>query len=267
MLRRLYENCPICGGTLGRAIGSYDCTGYPHHSEQLPKSLTWLSCLRCGHIHTDGYWTAEGLQLLLAQAHDGQFADTNFDQKRFVWAPVVQAVIDLLEAPELIFEGQLTWLDIGCGDGALVMTASEFGFNALGLDVRKETVQRILALGYKAIECDFLNMSVSDPIDVVSMTDVLEHLPFPIPSLRKAHHVLKPNGVLLLSCPNTESVSWQAMDRARSNPYWVEMEHCHNFSRRLLTSVIRDCGFLPLRYSVSQRYKAGMEIFALKVSE
>jgi SAM-dependent methyltransferase len=226
--------------------------------------LTWLACPSCGHVHTDGYWTAEGLDLLLAHVHDGQVADSNFDQKRFIWAPVVQAVVELLDRPELTFDGRLTWLDVGCGDGALVTTAAEFGFDALGLDVRKETVQKIAALGYKAVEGDFLGISVSKPIAVVSLMDVLEHLPFPVAALRKAYDILEPNGVLAVSCPNMESVSWQAMDRTRSNPYWLEMEHCHNFSRRLLTSVIRQCGFRPMRYSVSQRYKAGMEILALR---
>ena len=264
MLRHFFAHCPICGGPLGQQIGSYDCTAYPHYTEPLPKSLTWIACARCGHIHTDGYWSEEGIELLLARAHNGQVVDSNFDQKRFVWAPVVQAVVELLEVPELTFDGRVMWLDVGCGDGALVMTAAEFGFDAVGLDCRKETVQRITALGYKAIEGDFLNLSIAESFDVVSMADVLEHLPFPVPALRKAHEILKPTGVLHVSCPNVESAPWQAMDRALSNPYWIEMEHCHNFSRRLLTAVIRECGFRPVRYGVSQRYKAGMDILALK---
>lgn len=35
-------------------------------------------------------------------------------------------------------------------DDVLVMTASDFGFSAIGLDARAETVSRIQSLGFKA---------------------------------------------------------------------------------------------------------------------
>jgi 2-polyprenyl-3-methyl-5-hydroxy-6-metoxy-1,4-benzoquinol methylase len=38
--------------------------------------------------------------------------------------------------------------------------------------------------------------------DVVTMNDVLEHLPYPEPALALARHILKPDGRLILSLPN-----------------------------------------------------------------
>lgn len=105
-----------------------------------------------------------------------------------------------------MFEGRLSWLDVGCGDGALVMTAAEFGIDAVGLDSRKETVEKVKFLGYKAIEGDFLKASISNAYDVLSMADVLEHLPYPPAALQKAHGMLKPQGLLFVSCSNLDCV-------------------------------------------------------------
>ena len=35
------------------------------------------------------------------------------------------------------------WLDVGCGNGALVGTADEFGFDAVGLDARPDAVKAL----------------------------------------------------------------------------------------------------------------------------
>jgi SAM-dependent methyltransferase len=263
-LRTPFPHCPLCGAPPGRPFARADCTSWPHYAPPLPPTLTWLRCDGCGHIHTDGYWTAEGLALVLARAHASQVAGGDLDQKRVLWAPVVQAVAARLEPPEALFEGRRSWLDVGCGDGALVMTAAEFGFDAAGLDARRETVEKLAALGYKALHGDFLSAGPGGAYDVVSLADVLEHLPYPRVALERASALLKPGGALFVSCPNLESASWRAMDAARANPYWIEMEHCHNFSRRLLTALLRKCALKPVHYGVNQRYKCGMDLIALK---
>jgi hypothetical protein len=61
-----------------------------------------------------------------------------------------------------------------------------------------------------------------------------------------------------------ESMLWKAMDRQRANPYWAEIEHYHNFGRSRLYALLREMGFEPLRYGISERYRAGMEVIARK---
>ena len=265
-LRTPFPHCPLCGGPVGPVIGAFDCSRYPHYSDPLPKTLTWVQCGACGHVHTDGFWTAEGLAILLSQVHASQIAEEQqVDDKRLLWAETVRQVQSHLPAPDSVFADTARWLDVGCGDGTLVMVASEFGFDAAGIDTRNATVERLQSFGYRAIEADFLSAASSQPLDVVSMADVLEHLPYPLPALQKAHGMLKPAGLLYVSAPNMDCIAWRAMDRRKANPYWIELEHHHNFSRRLLMAALRRCGFAPFAYGVSRRYKAGMEIIARKV--
>jgi protein O-GlcNAc transferase len=101
-------------------------------------------------------------------------------------------------------------------------------------------------------------------MSVISMADVLEHIPFPRPALETAHRLLKPRGVLFLSMPNIESFVWLALDEAGTNPYWGELEHYHNFGRTRLYTLLRETGFSPVHYTISHRYRAGMEVIAIR---
>jgi SAM-dependent methyltransferase len=213
-------------------------------------------------VYTDSYYSEAGLALLFSKAHDNQLAGGDLDGQRLVFGKIINRIVRFLD--EDLFSTAPTWLDAGCGNGALVFTAAEHGFSAFGLDVREEAVQRIRQLGYEAYTGDLMQLSLKYPLSVLSLADVLEHLPYPIAALRKAHDLLKPGGVLFVSCPNMECSSWRAMDAMQANPYWHELEHYHNFSRTRLCQILTRCGFQPVDYAPSERYKACMEVIALR---
>jgi predicted SAM-dependent methyltransferase len=96
------------------------------------------------------------------------------------------------------------------------------------------------------------------------MADVLEHMPFPDKALQHVYKLLEVGGVLFISMPNMVSQLWRTMDQQNINPYWGEIEHYHNFGRGRLFSLLEDCGFQDCRYGVSKRYRACMEITALR---
>ena len=96
------------------------------------------------------------------------------------------------------------------------------------------------------------------------MADVLEHMPYPKVGLEAAHRLLQPGGVLLVSIPNMGSAVWKAMDDGNANPYWGEIEHYHNFDRERLYALLAEGGFEPVRYGVSHRYRACMEVIAVR---
>lgn len=257
-LRTRYGQCPLsCGGTSLR-LKEANCTQHALHRPELPATLTWLKCDRCGHVHTDGYWTPAGLDLIFSKSHAGQQLQNDFDQQRFQWAPVVENVISALTAR---LQAQ-SWLDVGCGNGGLVLTAREFGFRAMGLDTRAETVARLKSFGAPAVQGDFMSLPADARCDVISMADVLEHMPYPLETLCKAHAMLNPNGLIYISCPNADAASWLAMDQLGTNPYWGEIEHYHNFTRESLSQLLATAGFSVVRFGINPRYKAGMYVIA-----
>lgn len=120
------------------------------------------------------------------------------------------------------------------------------------------------SLGFEAHCSDLVSLDHDGRYSVLSMADVLEHMPYPKEGLAAADRLLGPDGVLFVSMPNSESTVWQLLDRARQNPYWGEIEHFHNFSRSRLYALLDEFDFAPREYHVSRRYRACMEVIATR---
>ena len=73
------------------------------------------------------------------------------------------------------------------------------------------------------------------------------------------------DGLLFVSMPNMDAFVWKMLDRNGENPYWSEIEHLHNFGRARLYELLRDEGFEPCRYGISERYVACMEVVARRL--
>lgn len=216
--------------------------------------MTWLCCEECGHVFTDGYFPADVLQVIFERTHPHQQPGAAFEQQRMVSARIVERVARYAELGP--------WLDVGFGNGSLLFTAEEWGFTACGLDLRPSSVDSLQRLGIEARCADLTTLDEPGRFSVVSLADVLEHMPYPRDGLAAARRLLQPGGVLFLSMPHYDCPAWRLLDAAGSNPYWGELEHYHNFSRQRLHSLLAETGFMPLHYSVSERYRVCMEIIA-----
>jgi hypothetical protein len=132
--------------------------------------------------------------------------------------------------------------------------------------LRSKMCAQMAEAGMDCAHGDFLEMPTipwgAVGYSVISLCDVLEHMPFPRAALLHAKRMLEDNGVLLVSCPNMDCTSAQFLTSAGSNPYWGEIEHYHNFGRARLYALLRECGFEPVNYAVSERYRLGMEVIA-----
>jgi SAM-dependent methyltransferase len=221
--------------------------------------MRWIRCGACSHVFVDGYFTERALALLFRNAHPSQLPGPDTVQGRAIAAKIVEDVSNTRNA----WSGR--WLDIGFGNGALLTTAAEYGYDVVGLDRREEGVRRMRDLGFDARSVDLAEFDAPEGLDVVSMADVLEHMPYPKLALGHVRKLLRPGGALFVSMPNIESFAWRELDRQQKNPYWGELEHLHNFGRSRLHQLLREHGFEPTRYSISQRYLASMEVVARKV--
>jgi SAM-dependent methyltransferase len=252
--RTPFDSCPLCGGEFG-ALKTVSCVQHPLWRAGLPLTQSWCRCADCAHVFTAGYFTGDAESFLFQVAHPQQLATAELERSRHISAELVERISRIRNG----CSG--TWVDIGCGNGSLVATAQEFGFDALGIDARQQAVAALTSVGVKAQlgrGTDSL-----ERFDVLSMCDVLEHMPFPLRELQRARQKASDGALLFISCPNADCLPWRMLDAASSNPYWFELEHYHNFTRESLHGLLARCGFRPIHYAVSRRYRCGMEVTAV----
>jgi len=254
--RILYEACPLCDHPDLSFALRVSCVGHPLYQPILPAMMTWRRCSACAHVFTDGYFTPEAAQSVFSKINEHQQVGHDLESQRYVSARMVEKVLPCVSAGH--------WLDVGFGNASLLFTAREYGFSPVGTDLREDNVRRLATHGVEAHCLDMTQLAHDGRYTVISMADVLEHVPYPKDYLRSARRLLGDRGRLFLSMPNSECAVWMELDRTGTNPYWGELEHYHNFSRTRLYALLREMGLEPVRYGISERYRACMEVIARK---
>lgn len=79
--------------------------------------------------------------------------------------------------------------------------------NLVGIDIVKVSIKQMSSEGFKVTEMDAEKISFRRKFDVVFAGELIEHLPNPGIFLKKSALVLKQNGIILLTTPNTYSIS------------------------------------------------------------
>jgi SAM-dependent methyltransferase len=254
--RILYETCPLCGEAQISPLLTADCSKHPLYHPAISTAMTWCRCAVCGHVFTDGYFTKEAAALVFSKTHENQKVGYDLENQRAVSAAIIDKVVPFVQAG--------CWLDVGFGNASLLFTAQEYGFVPVGIDLRKDSVAALADAGVEAHCVDIVTLDQPGRFNVISLADVIEHMPFPKQGLAAAYSLLMKGGVVIVSMPNSESALWRGLTAHNINPYWGELEHYHNFGRTSLYRLLKETGFTPLRYGISQRYRACMEVIAQK---
>ncbi len=224
--------------------------------------IRWMVCGGCQHQFTWGYHNESGLGELFSAAQSGQtpagMSAAVIEAERDIWVKVVDGVSRHLTRGR--------WFDVGAGSGMLLALARECGFDVQAAEARPQTAAALRARGIAVLQGPEADLAEGEPgrFDVISLCDVFEHMPFPLLALQGASHALREGGVLFISTPNLDALAWQALDDENINPYWSEVEHYHNFSFRQVRTLLEEHGFDSISCSVSNRYRLGMDVTAVK---
>lgn len=97
-------------------------------------------------------------------------------------------------------------LDIGTADGLMLSkTKKEFpSTECIGLEYSKELIKACKDKNIKIIHGDAQNMPFKDgAFDVAIATALIEHVSQPMKMLRETYRILKPDGILIITTPNS----------------------------------------------------------------
>ena len=153
-------------------------------------------------------------------------------------------------------------VDVGCGDGFATKVAADRnpGHRFVGLDWSSASLKAARERGISAVRASVDAPSLplaAGTVDVVVMSEVIEHLVDTDAAIEAAHRVLKPGGSLLLSTPNLASWYNRGLLALGIQPVFSEVSlrgvfgrpgsqvagHLHMFTRRALVEFLEAYGF------------------------
>ena len=135
-----------------------------------------------------------------------------------------------------------SFLDIGCGEGFFPSTAASAGYSTKGIEISQAAAayaEREFGLDIEARAFEELQLP-GNYFDVVTLWQVLEHLPHPLEILKEAHRILKPGGLIATSTPNIEGIPSRILRRKWWN---IRKIHINQFSTKTLTYILQNAGF------------------------
>jgi 2-polyprenyl-3-methyl-5-hydroxy-6-metoxy-1,4-benzoquinol methylase len=191
------DRCPLCGAPDAqpvRTVGAYQvvrCRGCDlQRAQPLPTSAD-LAAYYQNEAYFDG--DVQG------------YADYAAMEK--VLRPLAERRLRRIEA----WSGRAgRVLDFGCAGGFFLDEARKRGWEIAGAELSRPMAERTAALLGIPIAADLAELADrSGTFDGVTLWEVIEHLPDPLPELARLRSLLKPGGWLALSTPNTGH--WQAL--------------------------------------------------------
>ncbi len=208
--------------------------------------LGLVQCQRCGLVYVSPRPEAQELYALYGETYfhndeSGKVGYTNYIRDeaniRRTFTGRLKRLMRHIPKP-----GRL--LDVGCAAGFFLSVAHAHGWQVTGLDVSSFAVEYTRQqFGFDA-RLGSLTDTPFDPesFDLITLWDVIEHVPDPKAYLAAAARLLPSGGVLALATPDVDSLPAR-LTGARWVGYKLSDEHIFYFSRTTLTRMLNEAGF------------------------
>lgn len=134
-------------------------------------------------------------------------------------------------------------LDVGCATGIFLEVAREAGWRGEGLDISAYALGRAKAKGFEVHRGTLAGARLAEGgYDVITMWDLIEHVPDPAAVLAECRRLLRPGGVVAISTPDAGSLLARLLG-SRWLGFRSIDEHLYFFSRRSMGAMLEAAGF------------------------
>lgn len=238
-----------CGNTASSAIDS--CMTVPNpcplcgNSDVQPvlrkNNYQLARCAACGLLHVNPPPTAAELE---AHYQNPAYFEGESDQGYRDYADMRKALqphfARRLKAIARLGGTSGRLLDFGCAAGYFLETARAGGWEIAGVELARDMAARAAQMLGISIP-EHLEALEGKPFDVITLWEVIEHVPDPVALLAALRARLRPGGLLMLSTPNNGH--WQALREPERWEAYRPPSHLIYFDRRTLADALRRAGF------------------------
>jgi SAM-dependent methyltransferase len=228
------DRCPMCAHTQFEVAFSE-----PPYSVRRCSAcgMGWVSPRRderglAGIYQADSYWRSESPKTL-------GYSDYRADEELYLDSFRKRLEFVLRDGPR---SGRA--LDVGFAAGFCMAVLRERGFEVHGVEV-SETIGSHSRdhFGFEDVHFGTLDSAPYPDrhFDLITMWDVIEHVPDPEALLRRAHALLKPDGLLVIETQDIDSHFARAL-----GPRWhhyKHAEHIYHFTPPTATALLGRAGF------------------------
>jgi 2-polyprenyl-3-methyl-5-hydroxy-6-metoxy-1,4-benzoquinol methylase len=218
--------CPLCGSRLFRSV-----------FEPIKKCR---GCGLCqvnplgkfrGENETEAYFLKEYLPLYLANRE-------NSLAERRAHISAIRGYCRLPGRPRL--------LDVGCAIGSMLQEAKAAGWDPVGVETSEFAANYAAEHSGCPVYAGTLQKAAfpSESFDVVTLMDVIEHVPYPVDLIDEIYRVLRPGGVVFLVTPNFSSF-FVRLYGPTAYGVWPD-QHIVYFQPSTVERLLRNVGFMKI---------------------
>lgn len=225
------------------------------------KFFKLVKCRRCGLIYLNPRPNKEEIKRYYPPwYHSRAHIKVTDITKTKIWGIPWREAMEKKAEPILRYKKMGTILDIGCGDGSLLKFLKELGWQTYGVELQDSSslyAREVLGLDVFSGRLEEANYP-EESFDIITLLHVLEHLPDPSGTLKKACLLLRKDGFLLIEVPNFRSFEAKIF---RSK--WVGISaplHLYHFTPQNLWMMLKSHGFIPVELGFipeQTKYMAG----------
>ncbi len=235
-----YRNCPYCGKDDFKVVLESNMNAADHQQKvdtvyMIPggKRGRHVRCRNCRFVYVNPIERTSDIEHSYCQRSS---ADATVVQDSRL--SVARSQIALVNR----YEPGRSLLDIGCGEGFFLSMAARAGYTVKGVDLSSDAAEyarETFGVDVEAKPLEELQFP-ENCFDVVTLWQVLEHVPYPLGLLKEVHRILRPEGLLVVSTPNFDG----APARVMGTRWWdITRLHINHFTCTTLTAILQKAGF------------------------